>query len=101
MRHSRSATASFDAAIACLVFEHIPDHVPTIAEVARILEPGGRFIFLLNHPLLQAPNSGWIIDHILDEQYWRVGNYLTPDVTMEEPRRVCCCRSCTGRCRNT
>ena len=76
--------ASFDAAIACLVFEHIPDHVPAIAEVARILEPGGRFIFLLNHPLLQAPNSGWIIDHILDEQYWRVGNYLTPDVTMEE-----------------
>jgi SAM-dependent methyltransferase len=76
--------AAFDAAVACLVFEHIPDHVQAIAEVARILEPGGRFVFLLNHPLLQAPNSGWVIDHILDEQYWRVGPYLTPDVTMEE-----------------
>ena len=76
--------ASFDAAVACLVFEHIPDHEPAIAEVARVLEPGGRFVFLLNHPLLQAPNSGWVIDHILDEQYWRVGPYLTPDVTMEE-----------------
>jgi SAM-dependent methyltransferase len=74
----------FDAAVACLVFEHIPDHEPAIAEVARILTPGGRFVFLLNHPLLQAPNSGWVIDHILDEQYWRVGPYLTPDVTMEE-----------------
>jgi SAM-dependent methyltransferase len=76
--------ASFDAAVACLVFEHIPDHEPAIAEVARVLEPRGRFVFLLNHPLLQAPNSGWVIDHILDEQYWRVGPYLTPDVTMEE-----------------
>ena len=66
------------------MFEHIPDHEPAIAEVARVLAPGGRFVFLLNHPLLQAPNSGWVIDHILDEQYWRVGPYLTPDVTMEE-----------------
>ena len=76
--------ASFDAALACLVFEHIPDHEPAIAEVARVLAPGGRFVFLLNHPLLQAPNSGWVVDHILDEQYWRIGPYLTPDVTMEE-----------------
>jgi SAM-dependent methyltransferase len=76
--------ASFDAAVACLVFEHIPDHVPAIAEVARVLAPAGRFVFLLNHPLLQAPNSGWVIDHILDEQYWRVGPYLVPDVSMEE-----------------
>jgi SAM-dependent methyltransferase len=77
-------SGSFDAAVACLVFEHIPDHEPAIREVARILSPGGRFVFLLNHPLLQAPNSGWVVDHILDEQYWRVGPYLTPDVTMEE-----------------
>jgi SAM-dependent methyltransferase len=75
---------SFDAAVACLVFEHIPDHEPGIREVARVLSRGGRFVFLLNHPLLQAPNSGWVVDHILDEQYWRVGPYLTPDVTMEE-----------------
>ena len=76
--------AAFDAAVACLVFEHIPDHEPAIAEVARVLAPGGRFVFLLNHPLLQAPSSGWVVDHILDEQYWRVGPYLTPDVSMEE-----------------
>jgi SAM-dependent methyltransferase len=82
--HLPFADASFDTALACLVFEHIPDHEPAIAEVARVLAPGGRFVFLLNHPLLQAPNSGWVVDHILDEQYWRIGPYLTPDVTMEE-----------------
>ncbi len=78
------SAASFDAVVACLVFEHIPDADAAIAEVARVLEPGGRFLFLLNHPLLQAPGSGWIDDHILMEQYWRVGPYLVEDTTMEE-----------------
>ena len=76
--------ASFDAVVACLVFEHLPDHRPALAEVARVLAPGGRFLLLLNHPLFQAPGSGWIDDQILDEQYWRVGAYLAPDVSMEE-----------------
>jgi SAM-dependent methyltransferase len=76
--------ASFDAVVVCLVFEHIADHVPAISEIGRVLQPGGRFIFFLNHPLLQAPNSGWVIDHILEEEYWRVGPYLVEDVTMEE-----------------
>ncbi|HEY5171535.1 MAG TPA: class I SAM-dependent methyltransferase [Acidimicrobiia bacterium] len=75
---------AFDAVVVCLVFEHIARHEPAIAELARVLETGGRFVFFLNHPLLQAPNSGWIIDHILDEQYWRIGPYLVEDVSMEE-----------------
>ena len=52
--------------------------------MARVLEPGGRFVFFLNHPLLQTPGSGWIDDRILDEQYWRIGPYLTVDRTMEQ-----------------
>jgi SAM-dependent methyltransferase len=75
---------SFDAVVVCLVFEHIADHRPAIAEIARVLRPGGRFAFFLNHPLLQAPGSGWVIDHVLDEQYWRIGPYLAEDVAMEE-----------------
>jgi SAM-dependent methyltransferase len=80
------ADASFDAAVACLVFEHIRDVDGAIAEVARVLEPGGRFAFFLNHPLLQTPNSGWIDDQVLDppEQYWRIGPYLVEDETIEE-----------------
>jgi SAM-dependent methyltransferase len=77
---------SFDAAVACLVFEHIRDIDDAIAEVARVLRPGGRFLFLLNHPLLQTPSSGWIDDQVLDppEQYWRIGPYLIEDETIEE-----------------
>jgi SAM-dependent methyltransferase len=80
------ASGSFDAAVACLVFEHIRDVDDAIAEVARVLAPGGRFLFLLNHPLLQTPSSGWIDDQVLDppEQYWRIGPYLVEDETIEE-----------------
>ena len=75
---------SFDAVVACLVFEHIVAFAEAIAEVARVLRPGGRFLFFLNHPLLQTPNSGWIDDHILEEQYWRIGPYLLDDESEEE-----------------
>lgn len=80
------AECSFDAVVACLVFEHIRDVDEAIAEVARVLVPGGRFCFFLNHPLLQTPNSGWIDDQVLDppEQYWRIGPYLIEDETIEE-----------------
>lgn len=79
-------SGSFDAAVACLVFEHIRSVDEAIAEVARVLRPGGRFCFFLNHPLLQTPGSGWIDDQILDppEQYWRIGPYLIEEESIEE-----------------
>ncbi len=75
---------SFDAVLACLVFEHIEAVDEAIAEVGRVLRPGGRFLFFLNHPLLQTPESGWIDDRILDEQYWRIGPYLVEDKSLQE-----------------
>jgi SAM-dependent methyltransferase len=78
--------ASFDAVVACLVFEHIDAVDDALLEVGRVLVAGGRFLFFLNHPLLQTPNSGWIDDQVLDppEQYWRIGDYLVEDRTIEE-----------------
>lgn len=78
--------ASFDAVVCCLVFEHIDDVDGALFEVSRVLRPGGRFVFCLNHPLLQTPGSGWIDDQILDppEQYWRIGPYLTEQAVVEE-----------------
>lgn len=76
----------FDAVIACLVFEHIDPLEGAVGEVARVLRPGGRFVLMLNHPLLQVPGSGWIDDHTVEpsDQYWRVGPYLVESHVEEE-----------------
>ena len=80
------ATGRFDAVVACLVFEHVRAADAALAEVGRVLRPGGRFLFFLNHPLLQTPGSGWIDDQVLEppEQYWRIGPYLVEDESLEE-----------------
>ena len=76
----------FDAVVACLVFEHVEPVDDAIDEVARVLRPGGRFAFFLNHPLLQTPDSGWVDDFTVDppEHYWRIGDYLSEGETVEE-----------------
>ncbi len=75
---------SFDAAFACLVFEHIEDVATAVTEAGRALAPGGTFLLFMNHPLLQAPGSGWVDDDILGEQYWRIGPYLAENHSVEE-----------------
>lgn len=74
---------AFDAVTACLVFEHIDGLTEACTEVSRILAPGGTLLLFLNHPAFQTPNSGWIDDHILEEQYWRSGPYLREQTTIE------------------
>jgi len=83
------ADRSFDAVVACLVFEHIEAVDEAVAEVARVLVDGGRFAFFLNHPLIQTPGSGWVDDQIMEppEQYWRIGPYLVESIESEEVAR--------------
>ena len=69
-------SGAFDAVALCLAIEHVDDYEAAIREIARVLEPGGRFVFLLCHPLLQAPRSGWVDDEIEGAHYWRIGAYL-------------------------
>ncbi len=68
----------------CLALEHVDEFETAIREVARVLEPGGRFVLVLCHPLLQAPGSGWIDDRINGERYWRVREYLRDDTMIDE-----------------
>ena len=80
---------ALDQVVACLVFEHIASLDGAFDEVVRVLRPGGRFLLLLNHPLLQTPQSGWVDDHMVDppEQYWQLGPYLPEAVTVEQVER--------------
>jgi len=73
-----------DAVVICLTLEHLEPFEPAVHEMARVLAVGGIFCCFLNHPLLQTPGSGWIDDHILEEQYWRIGPYLLEDLGTEE-----------------
>ncbi|MCU1491803.1 MAG: methyltransferase family protein [Acidimicrobiaceae bacterium] len=78
------ADGTFDGVCCCLVIEHADDVDAVLAEVARVVAVGGRFVLLVNHPLYQGPASGLIDDRILDERYWRVGPYLTESRGPEE-----------------
>ncbi len=83
------ADGSVDAVVVCLVLEHVDALDESLAEVARVLRPGGRFLLFLNHPLLQTPDSGMIVDHMIEppETYWRIGPYLPEAVTVEEVQK--------------
>ncbi|MFI5053052.1 MAG: class I SAM-dependent methyltransferase [Acidimicrobiia bacterium] len=76
--------AAFDAVLLCLALEHVDAFETAIQEVARALEPGGRFVLLLCHPLLQAPGSGWIDDRIEGEHYWRIRAYLQDHTIVDQ-----------------
>ncbi len=76
--------ASFDTVVLCLAIEHVERFEDALSEVARVLIPGGRFVLLLVHPLLQAPGSGWVEVVDSDDHFWRVGSYLEDDITTEE-----------------
>ena len=83
-RHCHARRHAFDAVVVCLAFEHVEGFETAIREVARVLEPGGRFVLLLGHPLLQAPRSGWVDDEPSGEHYWRIGDYLHDHAEIDE-----------------
>ncbi|HXX89947.1 MAG TPA: methyltransferase domain-containing protein [Acidimicrobiales bacterium] len=82
--HLPLGDAVVDTVVVCLAIEHVDPFEPAIAEIARVLEPGGRLFLFLSHPLLQAPGSCWVDDQVFGEQYWRVGPYLPDDVMIDE-----------------
>ncbi len=83
------ADSSMDAAVACLVLEHLDDLPSALSEVARVLRPDGRLLLFLNHPLLQTPGSALIVDHMVEppEIYWRLGPYLPGTASIEEVQK--------------
>lgn len=46
------ADDSFDDAVASLVFHYLEDWVEPLKEIRRVLQPGGRLIMSVNHPIV-------------------------------------------------
>lgn len=76
--------SSFDGVVCCLVIEHTSEPDRVLGEAARVLAPGGRFLLLINHPIVQGPSSGLVDDAILGERYWRIGPYLRETRNVEQ-----------------
>src|SRR3712207_1770215 len=78
---------AFDGVICFMALMDIPDLALTLRTVARILRPGGWFVFATLHPCFHTPRSGemasadgWVrtIGGYFTEGYWRSGTRPRP-----------------------
>lgn len=75
-----AALGLFDGVLCFMALMDIPDLAPTLHSVARILRPGGWFVFAILHPCFHTAQSGELetpegavrtIGRYFEEGYWR------------------------------
>jgi ubiquinone/menaquinone biosynthesis C-methylase UbiE len=76
--HLRFADRTFDLVVANMALMDIRDGERAIAEVARVLDPRGRFIFSISHPCFDLDDrSLWVVERGIQpdgayrDQVWR------------------------------
>lgn len=70
--------ASYDALTCVLALQNMEKLETVLKECARVLKPGGRFVFVLNHPAFRIPKkTSWGWDESAKTQYRRVDAYLS------------------------
>ena len=75
----------FDAVVCSMVLEHIESLLEAVSEIARILEKGGIFLIIMNHPVFQSPGSGPVTLESHDpDVIWGIGDYLTETSELEK-----------------
>jgi SAM-dependent methyltransferase len=63
---------AFDDAVACLVLHYLEDWTAPLAELRRVLAPGGRLIVAVNHPFIYKafyPDRNYFATHEYAEEY--------------------------------
>ena len=63
---------TFDDAIVCLVLHYLEDWNAPLAELRRVLAPGGRLIVAVNHPFVYKvlyPDADYLATHEYSEDY--------------------------------
>ena len=69
----------FHAVVCNMALQNFPDGAAALSTCARVLKPGGRAVFTLNHPCFRVPKaSGWADDPAAGVQARRVEAYLSP-----------------------
>lgn len=59
---SMFATASFDTVVSFMAMMDGPNYSEAVAEVYRVLKPGGDFFFSITHPCFVTPGMDWVRD---------------------------------------
>lgn len=85
-----AADASFNTVTSVSVLEHIPDIDPVIAEVTRVLIPGGKFVFCVpNHRFPEQLSGKALLDslglHALAKGYSRFFNRIARHAHTDSP----------------
>jgi ubiquinone/menaquinone biosynthesis C-methylase UbiE len=68
---------SFDVVVCNMALMDMQDYAGAIAEVARVLRPGGAFVFSMLHPCFFTAGSGWLQDEQGNVVAWRVAKYYS------------------------
>jgi len=67
------ASGAFDRVVANMSLQDIRDAAGAVKEVARVLAPGGRFIFSISHPCFDIDErSAWLVERVRERDgAWR------------------------------
>ncbi len=77
---SRYEDASLDAVTCIMALGNLDPMHPVLRAVARVLKPGGRFVFVITHPAFRSiGRSNWEWDRERSVQYRRIDGYMTND----------------------
>ena len=78
-------SASFDAAVANYVLMDVRDYAAAIAEIARVLKPGGRFVFSVMHA---GPDGHWHLPAPDSPRHEDRAGWLDDDYFIRRPSEV-------------
>lgn len=70
-------SGQFNLVISSLAFHYIKDFDALCRNIYNWLQPGGQFLFSIEHPVFTAQgNQDWIYNKDGDKLYWPVDNYF-------------------------
>jgi SAM-dependent methyltransferase len=66
---------TFDLVVSSLALHYVADYARVARRVFAALEPGGRFLFSVEHPMCTAHPAGWVKDGEGTALHWPVDRY--------------------------
>ena len=75
-RMPEAPSDSFDVAVASMSLMDVDDYEGAIAEIHRVLRPGGELLMSITHPCFQPRDARWEKDWKGERKFFKVDNYF-------------------------